>query len=155
VRKIRVYMDTSVFGGIQDEQFSDVSSRFFDRVHHGEYIILVSAETLAELARSPEAVQSVWQELPPEQVEEVPLDAEVRELATEYIRANVLPEASLSDALHVAAATVAGADLILSWNFRHIVNFARIRGFNSVNVRLGYRAMTILCPMEVVYEGEE
>jgi hypothetical protein len=57
--------------------------------------------------------------------------------------------------LHVAAATVAGADLILSWNFKHIVNFNRIRGFNSVNIRMGYRAMTILSPKEVSDEDEE
>jgi hypothetical protein len=55
----------------------------------------------------------------------------------------------------VAAATVAGADVILSWNFKHIVNFSRIRRFNSVNVALGYRTMTILSPMEVAYEDEE
>ena len=65
-----------------------------------------------------------------------------------------LGEASIGDALHVAVATVAGADLILSWNFKHIVNFSRIRGFNSVNVRMGYRAMTILSPKEVGDEEE-
>ena len=61
----------------------------------------------------------------------------------------------MNDALHVAAATVAGADLILSWNFEHIVNFNRIRGFNSVNVRNGYRSMTILSPLEVGDEDQE
>ncbi len=61
----------------------------------------------------------------------------------------------MADAVHVAAATVAGADVILSWNFKHIVNFSRIRRFNSVNVALGYRTMTILSPMEVVYEDEK
>jgi hypothetical protein len=66
----------------------------------------------------------------------------------------VLAQASITDALHVAAATVAGADLILSWSFRHIVNYNRIRGFNSVNIRMGYRAMTILSPREVGDEAE-
>ena len=61
----------------------------------------------------------------------------------------------MADAVHVAAATLAGADLILSWNFRHIVNFDRIRGFNSVNIRLGYRSLTILSPMEIGYGNEE
>ena len=45
--------------------------------------------------------------------------------------------------------SVAGADLILSWNFKHIVNFNRIRGFNGVNVMNGYPLLTILCPLEV------
>jgi len=73
----------------------------------------------------------------------------VKALAGEYIRAGVLLPDSMSDALHVAAATVYGAALILSWNFRHIVNFKRIRGFNGVNVTNGYRPMTILSPLEV------
>jgi len=117
-------------------------------------MVLLSAETLRELIISPEKVKLVWYNLPMAQVEEVPLNDEVGDLAQEYLRARVLGEASLSDALHVAAATVAGADLILSWNFKHIVNFHRIRGFNSVNIRLGYRVMTILSPMEVSYADE-
>ena len=74
---------------------------------------------------------------------------EARELAEAYLRAGVLGKTCVSDALHVAAASVAGADLILSWNFKHIVNFSRIKGFNGVNVMNGYPLMTILCPLEV------
>jgi len=85
-------------------------------------------------------------------MEPVVLNEEVDTLTAEYIRAGVLGEASRDDATHVAAATVAGADLILSWNFRHIVNFDRICGFNSVNMRNGYRSMTILSPREVTDE---
>jgi hypothetical protein len=125
VKTIRTYVDTSIFGGIQDDKFS-VPSR-----------------------------QAGWRALTPEQTEEVPLTAEARDLAAEYVRAGVLGQASMADALHVAAATVAGADLILSWNFRYIVNFDRIRGFNSVNLALGYRTMTILSPLEVAHAGRE
>jgi predicted nucleic acid-binding protein len=155
LHRIRVYADTSVFGGVLDVEFAEASKRFFDRVRGGEFVVLLSAETLRELAGSPKAVQRIWMELSPEHVEEAPLDAEVNELALEYVRSGVLGEASLSDAVHVAAATVAGADLILSWNFRHIVNFNRIRGFNAVNTRLGYRTMTILSPMEVGHDDED
>lgn len=154
MHRIRVYVDTSVFGGTQDEEFSEDSKRFFDQVRKGEFIVLLSAETLRELSQSPEQVQSVWQGLPPDQVEEVPLYTEVWELANEYILAKVLGPPSIGDAIHIAAATVAGADLILSWNFKHIVNFNRIRGFNGVNVRFGYRSMTILSPKEVGDENE-
>jgi predicted nucleic acid-binding protein len=155
MKTIRTYVDTSVFGGTQDDEFSVPSRRFFDRVDRGEFLVLLSAETLRELSRSPESVQAQWRALTPEQTEEVALTREVRDLAAEYVRAGVLGQASMADALHVAAATVAGADLILSWNFRHIVNFDRIRGFNSVNLVLGYRTMTILSPLEVAYAGRE
>ena len=60
----------------------------------------------------------------------------------------------MADATHVAAATVAGANLIVSWNFKHIVNYSRILGFNGVNASLGYRLMTILSPLEVAYDNE-
>jgi predicted nucleic acid-binding protein len=154
VRKIRVYADTSVFGGTHDEEFIEPSQSFFERVYKGDFIVILSNVTLRELAKSPDAVKDVWQSLPAEFVEIVPVDSEVEELAEAYIHADVLSQGSQNDALHVAAATVAGADLILSWNFRHIVNFNRIRGFNGVNISLGYRTLTILSPLEVIY-GEE
>lgn len=149
VRKIRAYVDTSVFGGTQDEEFADPSCRFFERVHRCEFIVLLSTETLREIIKAPEAVRAVWQALPPDAVEVLSIDVEIEDLAEEYIGAQVLSHNSRSDALHVASATVASADLILSWNFKHIVNFDRIRGFNSVNVAYGYRTMTILSPLEV------
>ena len=149
MHKIRVYVDTSVFGGTQDEEFFGESNNFFDHVQLGEYMVLLSDETMRELANSPVEVQEVWQNLPPDSVELIMIDDEAKFLANEYITAKVLGEASIGDALHVAVATIAGADLILSWNFKHIVNFNRIRGFNSVNIRMGYRAMTIHSPKEV------
>jgi len=152
VHKIRVYVDTSVFGGVQDEGFCEASRRFFERVHKGEFTVLLSTVTLLELGKSPDTIKAVWQSLPTECIEVLPIGGDVQELAEAYVDANVLGAASQNDALHVAAATVAGADLILSWNFKHIVNFSRIRGFNAVNVSLGYRALTILSPLEVSYD---
>lgn len=152
MRRIRVYVDTSVFGGIKDEEFCEASQRFFERVDEGEFIVLLSTVTLLELEKSPEAIKVTWQGLPADLIEILPISSDVQELAEAYINANVLAVSSQNDALHVAAATVAGADLILSWNFKHIVNFNRIRGFNSVNVSLGYRTLTILSPLEVSYD---
>ena len=71
-----------------------------------------------------------------------------------YLDAAVLPAASSNDALHVAAATVARADLILSWNFKHIVNFRRIRLFNSVNLAQGYGIIDIRSPAEIAYGNQ-
>lgn len=150
-----VYLDTSVFGGTQDDEFAEVSELFFRQVRRGAFVVLVSALTTDELDEAPENVQRVLRELPPERIEPVALNEEVRELAGEYVRAGVLGPASMDDATHVAAATVAAADLIVSWNFRHIVNYNRIRGFNAVNVRMGYRPITILSPREVIDVDED
>ena len=149
IHKIRVYADTSVFGGVLDKEFSEASKRFFRQVAEGDYVVLLSGETLRELAGAPEAVREIWRNLDPEVIEEIEISVEVEQLARAYIEAGVLQMALLSDALHVAAATVFGADLILSWNFKHMVNFNRIRGFNGVNVRMGYRSMSIMSPLEI------
>ena len=80
---------------------------------------------------------------------------EVEALAAAYLKAGALTQSSESDAIHVAAATVAGADLIVSWNFKHIVNFNRIRVFNAVNVMEQYKALDIRSPLEIVYDDEK
>jgi predicted nucleic acid-binding protein len=148
----RVYVDTSVFGGTQDEEFSEDSRRFFERVMEGKYRVLISKETLDELDKAPVAVKSILETIPPDLLDLVSAVDEVMDLADRYIAANVLGRASFSDAIHVAAATVANAELILSWNFKHIVNYNRIKGFNGVNVSEGYRSITILSPKEIGYE---
>jgi hypothetical protein len=76
-------------------------------------------------------------------------------LADAYISAGIVGENAREDAVHAAAAAVASADLIMSWNFRHIVRYDRIQGFNGVNVLSAYRALDIRCPLEVDYDERE
>ena len=156
-RKIRVYVDTSVFGGTQDEEFCEASRRFFEQVKRGEYVVLVSGTTLRELAGAPDRVRQAFEELPDESICEAPdeVEEEARALVRAYIAAGALGEAREADAMHVAVATVARADLLLSWNFRHIVNYDRIRKFNGVNALNGYPSIVIHSPLEVVYGDED
>ncbi len=150
MHRIRVYVDTSVFGGVDDEEFRDASYLFFENVEKGTFTILLSRLTTDELEDAPERIREVLERIPRELVEQAPINDEVLELADEYVKAGVLGEASRDDATHVAAATVAGAGLIVSWNFRHIVNYNRILGFNAVNTRNGYRPLMILSPREAL-----
>ncbi len=154
MRKIRVYADTSVFGGAIDEEFAQSSRPFFERLERGEFTLLVSTETLRELGAAPPVVREVFQRIAEEHLESVPVGAEVEGLADAYIAAGILGKASRSDAIHVAAATVAEADLIVSWNFRHIVNLNRIAKYNAVNVLNGHRPIEIRSPAEVAYGNE-
>jgi len=155
MRRIRVYADTSVFGGTQDEEFSDASMWLFEKAKQGAWVILISQITLDELLGAPDSVRSVLEDLPPDAVEEVAVDDEVRALADAYVAAGALGPARRNDARHIAAATVAGADAILSWNFRHVVNFERIRKYNGVNVLNGYHPVAIHSPLEMGYEDEK
>lgn len=61
----------------------------------------------------------------------------------------------MDDATHVAAASVIGADAIVSWNFKHIVRVARIRQYNAVNIARGYKPLTIVTPIEMIHEDKE
>lgn len=62
----------------------------------------------------------------------------------------VVGNSASDDAFHVALAIVHGADLIVSWNFKHLVHVDRIRAFNSVSVQMGYNTIDIRSPKEVV-----
>ena len=154
---IRVYVDTSVLGGAHDEEFRDESRCFLEQARRGKFVVVLSTLTLRELIAAPEAVRRVLDELPEHSIEEVSADIEQQAdgLADAYLSAGVLGPARRDDATHVAVATLARADLILSWNFRHIVNVARISQFNKVNAARGHPAIDIRSPLEVIYGDED
>jgi hypothetical protein len=153
MRRLRVYADTSVFGGVLDDEFSEASRRFFDGVRRGGFLVIVSSQVLQELDDAPDEVRAILEGLPEEAVETIAVDAEAEDLADAYLSEGVIGPASRGDAIHVAAATVAGADLILSWNFRHIVRLDRIRMFNGVNALKGYGTLDVRSPLEVAEYG--
>lgn len=155
MRRLRAYIDNSVFGGVYDEEFAEASKRFFQGVRRGGYLVLVSRVVLEEIGEAPQRVRRVLAELSAEALEEVPVNAEVIDLARKYVEAGVVGGKRMPDATHVAAATVARADLILSWNFKHLVNLDRIRGFNGVNALNGYQQIEIRSPLEVTYVDED
>lgn len=149
MRKIRVFVDTSVFGGVYDDEFSGPSKRFFERVRRGDYFIIISSEVIEELQDAPEQVFEVFQDLPADAVKIVHLSNEAIVLATEYVNAGVVGEKSKTDALHVAVATIASTEMIVSWNFKHIVNVKKIHGYNAINLLNGYRPIEIHSPLEM------
>ena len=154
MKKWRLYLDTSVFGGCfdTDEGWDTDSRRVVDYCVDGKALLLWTKTVEKEVMGAPEKVRIVYQEIAPEHREAVPLSAEIMALAQAYLDARVVGAAWLEDCLHVAAATVARADAIVSWNFRHIVRLDRIRGFNAVNLAEGYGIITILSPKEVTID---
>jgi hypothetical protein len=125
MRRLRAYPDTSVFGGCHDAEFEFASRRFFREVEQGLLLLVVSDLTVAELDGAPPAVWNLFSGLPDDVVERVKITSECEVLRDAYLSAGVVGRASASDALHIAIATVVGADLVVSWNFKHIVT---IRG---------------------------
>ncbi|MGE0822348.1 MAG: PIN domain protein [Candidatus Binatia bacterium] len=153
--KQRIYADTSVIGGCFDEEFAEASGRLFNMFKTGEAIIVVSDLTLLELQDAPPRVRTALDEIPLAHREDVELTEEAAMLAERYIVAGVVVATKRVDAQHIALATISRVDVLVSWNFKHIVNLQRIHGYNSVNLRFGYPLLEIRTPQEVLSYEEQ
>jgi hypothetical protein len=150
MKSIRVYADTSVFGGCFDDEFAEDSKRFFEEVRAGKFILFLSDIVLLELTGAPRKVQELLDEISPFTAEPIRLTNEVRGLRDAYIEAGIVTSAALRDAAHIAAATIAEVDVLISWNFKHIVHYEKIRGFNGISLLKGYKPILIHSPREVI-----
>jgi hypothetical protein len=112
--------------------------------------VVLSDLTFLEVQDAPLKVRRVLDRVPMRYRESVELTEEAVALADHYIAARVLGRAKRVDAQHIAIATLARVDVLVSWNFRHIVNLARIYGYNAVNRRLRYPQLEIRTPWEVI-----
>jgi len=152
--KQRIYIDTSVIGGCEDEEFSKWSIQLFEEFRQGVRIAVVSDLTRRELEGAPKSVNTMLSSLPDTNVENIFLTEEAETLAQHYIDAGVVGAKHVADAQHIAIASVQRVDVLVSWNFQQIVNLDRIRAFNSVNLKLGYPILEIRSPREVIYGKE-
>jgi predicted nucleic acid-binding protein len=152
--KQRLYIDTSVFGGYFDEEFSEFTTSLFDRLLCGEFKLLFSSITQDEISTAPEKVKGLVKSLKSENTEFIDTNEEVIELATQYVAEKVVGQTSFADCLHIALATIYRADYLISWNFKHIVNVQRIRGYNSINIKNGYKELEIRSPRDFMIYGD-
>jgi hypothetical protein len=140
VARLRIYVDTSVIGGCFDPEFVTWSDALMRDFRAKRLVPVLSDVTAVEIAAAPAAVQALHKEL--------------LGLSAAYEARKILPKRFAADMTHIALATIAEVDAVVSWNFKHIVRLEKIRLFNAVNVELGYRALSILSPREVTtYEG--
>jgi predicted nucleic acid-binding protein len=143
-----IYVDTSVFGGLFDEEFSVWSKLFFQHVILSDMKIIISDITIGELENAPINIRRFVENLPERNLTFVLLDSEATRLGSKYIEENVVGKSSLNDCYHIALATIHKANLLVSWNFKHIVNIERIHGYNAVNLKNGYHTLEIRNPRE-------
>ena len=152
----RVYIDTSVYGGFFDPEFEQDTKPFFEKIIYNGIVIITSEILEVELYRAPEFIVDFFESLPQKLIERVALTSEVNDLSERYIAEKVVGKTSRADCQHIAFATVYKADVLVSWNFKHIVNLERIRGYNSINFREGYQMTEIRTPKEVFdYENNK
>ncbi len=146
--KQRIYIDTSVFGGHFDKEFMEHTIPLFNRIFAEEFTILYSTVTQDELENAPDNVKELVKSLKTDITDFIETTDEAVELANEYITEKVVGQTSYADCLHIALATINRADFLVSWNFKHIVNIERIKGYNSINIKNGYKQLEIRSPRE-------
>jgi predicted nucleic acid-binding protein len=152
-RKIkRVYVDTSVVYGASSKRVEQETRPFWNAVFDGKIRVVLSDVLEDEIERAPKHVRDFYESIPASQIERVVSTGESDALAARYIAEKVVGESSIADCKHIAIATLVHADVLVSWNFKHIVNVDRIRGYNGINMKMGYPQIDIRTPYEVIYD---
>jgi hypothetical protein len=155
MKRLRLYADTSVFGGCFDEEFNRDSQRLFNEIKTGKFILVLSATTLRELQGAPPQVKEIIAEIPILNLEIIPESDEIDDLREAYLSAGIVGSSSADDAEHIACASVADVDIIVSWNFKHIVHYEKIKQYQAVNLLKGYHSIPIHTPREVISDENQ
>ncbi len=146
--KQRIYIDTSVIGGYFDIEFEIATRQLFERIINKDFLVYFSEVNETELEFAPEHIRNIKKLIPVDCIRHIEIDDEIELLTQTYITEKALGKASENDAYHIALASVNRLDCLISWNFKHIVNFDKIKMFNSINMRLGYPLIDIRSPLE-------
>jgi hypothetical protein len=148
IKTLRIYIENSVIGGYFDDEFKDCTIKLFDGFKKGAYKAIISSHVLAELENG--APDNVKENLKTIEYEEYVVKDEMLKLTDKYMKQKIVSRNYYGDALHIAIATIINVDVLVSWNFKHIVNLNKIKLFNSVNLREGYNILEIRTPREVI-----
>jgi predicted nucleic acid-binding protein len=148
MKQQRIYIDTSVIGGYFDTKFEEATQQLFKRIADKDFDVYFSEVNETELTKAPQQVKAAKDLIPAECFHYISVTDEVKALALAYINEGVLGEASRNDAYHIALASASRIDCLISWNFKHIVNYDKIKLFNAINLSLGYPMIDIRSPLE-------
>ena len=155
MRHSRVYVDTSVVGGCFDREFEQWSNALVEDFRQARLHPVLSDLLAAEIKDAPKPVRELHAELLALVGTGIQLSTESIDLSDRYAAHGILPLKFRNDMLHIALATVANADVVASWNFRHIVRFDKIRLFNAVNLEAGYKPLAIHSPREIASDDSQ
>ncbi len=134
--KQKIYTDTSVIGGCFDIEFEKYSLELIREFIKGSKIITLSDLTLQEIESAPNELSELLDSIPAQNIDYIELDDEARYLANKYVEEKAISQKYLVDSQHIAMATINKNDVLVSWNFKHIVNLRRINMYNSTNLNM-------------------
>ncbi len=150
MKPLSLYIDTSVIGGYFDPEFTVATRELWRQMEAGKYPFYASSVSVSELVRAPDHVRTLMANTFAGSI--LTLTPEAVALAAHYMAAKVVPVRYAEDADHVAVAVVHKIDLVVSWNFKHLVNLHRESAFNAVNLLQGYPPVRIVNPQQLIYE---
>lgn len=145
-----LYLDTSVFGGYYEPEFEEWTVPLFRQLEQGKHQLLLTNIVQRELSDAPPRVRQLAEDAIARGTTVLIADQEALDLANLYLKEKVVGKTSFADCMHIALATLHDADVLVSWNFKHIVNVERILGYNAINKRLQYRTLDIRSPREII-----
>ena len=154
MKQLRVYVDTSVIGGCFDPEFAQWSNALLRDFEMGFFRPVLSKAIESEILSAPEQVREKYADLLALGAEFLPITNEANELVERYMERGILNARFRGDMLHIALATVFDVDVLVSWNFKHIVKLQKIQLFNAVNLEQGYKAIQIYSPREVATDEQ-
>ncbi|MEA3369677.1 MAG: PIN domain-containing protein [Candidatus Ratteibacteria bacterium] len=153
MKKIKYYLDTTIFNFVfekEDLEKKKLTEKLFKDLPSIAEGIYISDEVVREISRAPESkrlqLEYLLKKTAPFLLR---INSEIEKLANSYIKEGIIPEKYRGDALHIAAAVVNGIEVIISWNFEHIVKLKTRVMVNGLNKLLGYSGIEICSPEEV------
>ena len=157
--KLRIYLDTTVISYLDQQDAPErmaETHRLWKMLKTGKYEIFLSQTTLDELAECEQPKRAKLAALLSEvQYTKLPSNNAVIAIAEKFIDFGVLKEKSYDDCLHISAALVGGCDIILSWNFKHIVNHKTIAGAKAIALLEGRSELLIYAPSMLLEEEND
>ncbi len=158
MKKLRLYIDTSVLGGLfdtEDPKRVNTAERLIRLIKNEFYEGFISLLTIEEVLKAPEHIhESLKGKISEALLVILEETEESIELANAYLKDGAIPEKYRDDARHIAVGVFHELDYIVSWNYKHMVNIAVRRLINSTNLRMGYNPIEIISPEEVTGDGE-
>jgi len=159
LRKIKIYLETTIlnFYFADDAQEKMIDTReLFDEIEQGKYLAFTSMSVIREISKAQDVKRKQMLELIQQyNIEILEDEPEAERIADIYVKEGIIPAKYMTDGLHIALATIHNMDIIVSWNFKHIVKRKTILMTNVVNYREGYKNIDIYSPSEVIESDEE
>ncbi len=154
-KNIKLYLDTSVINFAVSEQGvakeKEVTLQLFEQIKQCRFEAGISEVVLLEISRAPEKkmreLMGVLKNIP---LVNLAVSKDVEQLANKYVEEEIIPKKHLDDALHIAMAAVYEYDVVVSWNFEHMVKVKTRREVQGVNIMMGYKSIDIATPAEVI-----